>query len=323
MLPQLLAIVVGFVLLVWGADRFVVGAGATARNLGVAPIMIGLTIVAFATSAPEVLVSVVASLQGNVGLAVGNAVGSNIANIGLVLGVTALIRPIDVRSQTLRREMPALLAVTLLTFMLFVDGFLGRADGLVLLASLALVMYWLVALGFRSGASDPISAEYAAEIPSDMSMPTAMGWFTAGLVVLLVGSNILVWGAEALAAALGVSDLIIGLTIVAIGTSLPELAVSLVSALKGEHGLALGNILGSNIFNLLAVIGLAGAIQPSPFDPGVVTFHFPVMGALTLVLFVMAYNYSATGRITRVEGFALLFAFLAYQSYVVAGAMVA
>ncbi len=321
MLLHLVAITVGLILLVWGADRFVVGAGATARNLGVAPIMIGLTIVAFATSAPEVLVSIVASLQGNVGLAVGNAVGSNIANVGLVLGVTALLRPIEVRSQTLRRELPALLAVTLLTFMLFVDGFLGRVDGLVLLAGLALVMYWLVALSFRSSASDPISAEYAAEIPSDMGMPTALGWFALGLVVLLVGSNILVRGAEGLATALGVSDLIIGLTIVAIGTSLPELAVSVVSALKGEHGLALGNILGSNIFNLLAVIGVAAAIQPSSFDPKVVTFHFPVMVGMTLVLFVMAYNYSGQGRIKRIEGFALLLAYLAYQSYVLTGAL--
>ena len=258
MLLNLVAIIVGFALLVWGADRFVIGAGATARNLGVAPILIGLTIVAFATSAPEILVSVVASLQGNVGLAIGNAVGSNITNVGLVLGLTALVRVIEIRSQTLRREMPALLAVTLLTFMLFVDGFLGRVDGLVLLASLALVMYWIARLGFRSSESDPISAEYAAEIPSDMGMPRALGWFAVGLIVLLVGSNILVSGAEGLASDLGVSDLIIGLTIVAIGTSLPELAVSLVSALKGEHGLALGNILGSNIFNLLAVIGLAG-----------------------------------------------------------------
>jgi cation:H+ antiporter len=321
MLLQLLAIVVGFILLVWGADRFVIGAGAAARNLGVAPIMIGLTIVAFATSAPEVLVSVVASLQGNVGLAVGNAVGSNIANIGLVLGTTALIRPIEVRSQTLRREMPALLAVTLLTFMLFVDGELGRVDGVILLMSLILVMYWLVSLGFRSSANDPMSADAAAEIPSDMDMATAVGWFLVGLVVLLVGSNILVWGAESLAGSLGISELVIGLTIVAVGTSLPELAVSLVSALKGEHGLALGNILGSNIFNLLAVVGLAGAIAPSPFDPAVVTFHFPVMVGLTLVLFVMAYNYSSKGSISRVEGFALLVAFLAYQSYIVAGAL--
>ena len=321
MLLQLLAIVVGFILLVWGADRFVIGAGAAARNLGVAPIMIGLTVVAFATSAPEVLVSVVASLQGNVGLAVGNAVGSNIANIGLVLGTTALIQTIEVRSQTLRREMPALLAVTLLAFMLFADSFLGRTDGFILLVSLILVMYWLVSLGFRSNSSDPISAEYAAEIPSDMSMGTAVAWFSVGLAVLLAGSNTLVWGAEGLASALGISDLVIGLTIVAIGTSLPELAVSLMSALKGEHGLALGNILGSNIFNLLAVVGLAGIIAPSQLDPGVVTFHFPVMVGLTLVLFVMAYNYSSTGSIKRIEGFALLIAFLAYQTYIVTEAL--
>ena len=319
MIVDLATIMIGFALLMWGADRFVIGAGATARNLGVAPILIGLTIVGFATSAPEVLVSVVASLQGAPTLAVGNAVGSNTANIGLVLGATALLQPLDVKSQTLRRELPALLAVTLFSFMLFVDGHLSRVDGLVFLSGLAILMYWIVTLGFRSPASDPISAEYAAEIPSDMSMVRALTWLTVGLLVLLVGSNLLVNGAESLARALGVSDLIIGLTIVAIGTSLPELAVSVVSTLKGEHGLALGNIIGSNMFNLLAVVGVAASIAPTDVDHKLITFHFPVMVGLTLVLFVMAYNYSGKGRINRVEGGALLLAFFAYHGYVVRG----
>ena len=317
MIQDVAAIIFGFALLVWGADRFVLGAGATARNLGVAPILIGLTIVAFATSAPEILVSVVASLQGASTLAVGNAVGSNIANVGLVLGATALLRPIAVKSQTLRRELPALLAVTLLSFMLFVDGYLSRVDGLVFLAGLAILMYWIVSLGMRSSTSDPITAEYAAEIPTDVSMLRALFWLVVGLIVLLIGSNLLVNGAESLARELGVSDLVIGLTIVAIGTSLPELAVSAMSALKGEHGLALGNIIGSNMFNLLAVIGVAASIAPTELDSSVITFHFPAMVGLTLVLFVMAYNYSGQGRINRIEGAALLTAFFAYHGYVV------
>ncbi len=310
-------IVIGFALLMWGADRFVIGAGATARNLGVPPLLIGLTIVGFATSAPEVLVSVVASLQGAPTLAIGNAVGSNIANIGLVLGATALFRPMDVKSQVLRREMPALLAVTLFSFMLFVDGYLSRIDGLVFLVGLVILMYWIVALGIRSSAGDPMSVDYEAEIPTDMKTVTALTWLAVGLLVLLVGSNLLVNGAESLARSLGVSDMIIGLTIVAVGTSLPELAVSLVSAYKGEHGLALGNIIGSNMFNLLAVVGVAASIAPTGLDPKVITFHFPVMVGLTLVLFVMAYNYSGEGRVNRVEGSALLLAFFAYHGYVV------
>ena len=315
------AIVIGFALLVWGADRFVIGAGATARNLGVAPILIGLTIVAFATSAPEILVSIVASLQGSPGLAVGNAVGSNIANIGLVLGAAALLRPMEVRSQTLRRELPALLAVTLLAFMLCTDQYLGRIDGLVLLAGLGVLMYWIVALGFRSSESDPMGADYAAEIPSDMTMVRALTWLVVGLVVLLVGSNLLVNGAVAIASSLGVSDMVIGLTIVAIGTSLPELAVTTVSAFKGEHGLAVGNIIGSNMFNLLAVMGLAAAIAPSDLDPQVIGLHLPMMVGLTLVLFVMAYNYSGQGRVNRWEGGALLITFFAYHGYVASTAL--
>ena len=313
------AIVIGFAFLVWGADRFVVGAGATARNLGVPPILIGLTIVGFATSAPEILVSVVASLQDTPGLAVGNAVGSNIANIGLVLGFAALVRPMEIRSQTLRRELPALLVVTLVSYMLCTDQVLSRADGFMLLVGLALLLYWIITLGFRSSAGDPMSADYAAEIPSDMTMARALGWLAIGLTVLLVGSNLLVNGAVAIAQSLGVSELVIGLTIVAIGTSLPELAVTTMSALKGEHGLAVGNIIGSNMFNLLAVMGLAAAIAPSTLEPPVLGLHLPVMIGLTLALFVMAYNYGAgEGRVNRWEGGALLATFFAYHGYVAA-----
>ncbi|MEE8463875.1 MAG: calcium/sodium antiporter [Gammaproteobacteria bacterium] len=324
MLLFVIAILAGFILLVWGADRFVLGAGAVARNCGVPPLLIGLTIVGFATSAPEIMVSAIASIRDNPGLAIGNAIGSNIANIGLVLGATALARPMRIQSETLRREIPALLAVTLLSVMLFLDNYISRTDGVVLLLGLGLLLYWMAGLGFRSSAGDPMSAEYAAEIPADISTPTALAWFLLGLAVLLSGAWVLVWGAIEIAHTLGVSDLIIGLTIVAVGTSLPELAVSIVAAMKGEYDLAFGNIIGSNMFNLLAVIGVAASLSPnSPIeiDDTVLILHLPVMVGLTLVIFAIAYNFGGRGRVYRAEGFLLLTSFVAYQAYVIRGAM--
>ena len=318
MLANILLVIAGLVLLIWGADRFVHGAAATARNLGVAPLMIGLTVVAFATSAPEILVSVVAALQGEPGLAFGNAIGSNIVNIGLVLGMTALIRPIRLESATLRREMPALLAVTLLTVSLFLDTFLSRIDGIVMLTGLVIVMVWLARLGLRSAANDPIAMDYEAEIPSDVSMTMAIVWLIVGLGTLLVGAELLVDGAIGIAKMMGVSEVVIGITIVAFGTSLPELAVSLASALKGEYGLAIGNIVGSNIFNLLAVIGIAATIEPATLAPSVLSLHIFVMVAFTLVLFAMTYDYDGKSKLSRLEGLALLIAYVAYSSYVVA-----
>ncbi|NBC22082.1 MAG: calcium/sodium antiporter [Gammaproteobacteria bacterium] len=317
MLLDLISVAIGLALLIWGADRFVVGAAGTARNLGVPTLLIGLTIVGFATSAPEILVSVVAAIAGRPSLALGNAIGSNIANVALVLGAVAAVRPILVTSTILRREMPLLLAVTLLTLALFLDLRLTRIDGFVLIGVLFVVLYWIVRLGLGSRATDPIEAEYEAEIPRDMPMRTAVLWLAVGLAVLLVGSELLVDGAIQLARELGVSELVVGVTLVAIGTSLPELAVSLMSALKGEQGLAIGNILGSNMFNLLAVIGLAVAIHPATVEPVVLTLHFFVMVAVTLVLFAMTYNYADAGRIGRLEGVALLVAFVAYHAYVV------
>jgi len=310
-------VVAGLVLLIWGADRFVHGAAATARNLGVAPLLIGLTVVAFATSAPEILVSIVASLRGDPGLAFGNAIGSNIVNIGLVLGCVAIIRPIELRSATLRREMPALLAVSLLTVSLFLDSYLSRIDGIVMLTGLVIVMIWLARLGMRSAPSDPIKKDYEAEIPQDVTMRLAIIWLLVGVVTLLGGAHLLVDGSIEIARFLGVSDVVIGILLVAFGTSLPELAVSLVSALKGEYGLAIGNIVGSNIFNLLAVIGIAATIAPSALAPSVLSLHIFVMVAFTLVLFAMTYDYDGKSELSRIEGFALLIAFIAYDTYVV------
>ena len=218
----------------WGADRFVHGAAALARNLGVAPLLIGLTVVAFATSAPEIVVSVIAASRGESDLAVGNAIGSNTANIGLVLGVIAILRPIELTSATLRREMPALLAVSLLTVTLFLDTYLSRVDGIVLLVGLVIVMVWLTRLGIRSAASDPLLADYEAEIPKDVRTPAALAWLGLGLALLLVGAEFVVGAAIEIAREIGVSDVVIGVTLVALGTSIPEVAVSLVSAIKGR-----------------------------------------------------------------------------------------
>ncbi len=317
MLGNILLVIAGLSLLVWGADRFVHGAAAAARNLGIAPLLIGLTIVAFATSAPEILVSIVAATAHQPGLAIGNALGSNIVNIGLVLGVTAMIRPIKLESETLRREMPALLAVTLLTVSLFLDAYLSRIDGIVLLTGLVIVMFWLARLGLISAANDPIKRDYEAEIPTDVSMTTAIAWLVIGLGTLLVGAELLVSGAIGVATELGISEVVIGILVVALGTSLPELAVSLASALKGEYGLAIGNIVGSNIFNLLAVIGVAATIAPAALAPTVLSLHVFVMVAFTLVLFAMSYDSDDKAQLSRLEGLALFIAFIAYDSYVI------
>lgn len=317
MLENIGYMVAGLALLILGAERFVHGAAATARNFGIAPLLIGLTVVAFATSAPEVLVSVVAASRGEPGLAIGNAIGSNIVNIGLVLGITAIVRPIKLESATLRREMPALLAVTLLVVSLFLDARLTNIDGYVMLTGLVIVMIWLARLGSRSAANDPIKKDFEAEIPDDVSMKSAVLWVVVGLSALLLGADWLVTGAMGIAQTLGVSEVVIGITIVAFGTSLPELAVSLISVLKGEYGLAIGNIVGSNIFNLLAVIGIAAAIEPMTLHPSVLSLHIFVMVAFTLVLFAMTYDYDGKARLSRLEGVALLAAFIAYDSYVI------
>lgn len=317
MLGDFLEVIAGLVLLIWGADRFVHGAASTARNLGVSPLLIGLTIVAFATSAPEVLVSVVAALRGESDLAVGNAIGSNIANIGLVLGVVAMIRPIELHSATLRREMPAMLAVSLLTVSLFLDSYLSRIDGFVLLTGLVIVMFWLTRLGMRSAVNDPIRAEYEAEIPRHVAMRMSVFWLAVGLGALLFGARLMVDGSVNIARAFGVSEIVIGITLVAIATSLPEFAVTVVSALKREYDLAIGNIVGSNIFNLLAVIGIAAAIKPAVLPQSVLSLHVFVLVAFTLVLFAMTYDYDGKGRINRFEGFTLTAAYVGYIAYTV------
>jgi len=315
MLPELLAIAGGFALLTWSADRFVVGASAIAYNLNISPLIIGLTIVSLGTSAPEILVSAVAAWQGNSGLAVGNALGSNIINIALVLGVAALITPLNVHSSIVRRELPVLLLVMVFALLLLLDGTLGHLDGALLLAGMGLMLFWITRMGIKSKDSrDPISAEFVEEIPTDLGMGKAAFWVIVGALLLLFSSRLLVWGSVSIAQTMGISDLVIGLTIVALGTSLPELAATVMSALKNEHDIALGNVIGSNMFNLLAVLGLPGLIDPGPFEPVVLTRDYPVMFCLTVMLFVMAYGFRGPGRINRLEGVTLVAAFGAYQT---------
>ncbi|ATG73470.1 calcium:proton antiporter [Zobellella denitrificans] len=322
MLMSLVAIVLGLAVLVWSADRFVDGASATARYAGMPPLLIGMVIVGFGTSAPEIVVSIISAMEGNPGLALGNAYGSNIANIGLILGLTALISPIAVHSQVLRKELPILLLITLLSLSLLWNGWLARTDALVLLGVFVLLMGWSIWQGLKDGA-DAMAADETRELDDNqMTLKQALFWLVAGLVLLIISSRILVWGAVNVAQAFGVSDLIIGLTIVAVGTSLPELASSIAAIRKNEHDLAIGNVIGSNLFNTLAVVGLAGIIHPLEVAAEVISRDFMVMGALTLSLFVLGYGFSGRqGRINRVEGGLLLAAYIGYTSWLALGVL--
>jgi len=310
MLWPVAAILAGILLLVWSADRFVDGASSIARNLRVPPMVIGLTIVSIGTSLPEMIVAAMAALDGNRDLGIGNALGSNIANIGLVLGVTALIMPLTVKSMTLRREMPVLFLVTVFAFVLMSDGELDVIDGLMLLAGLVLMLIWIARIGLKDR-NDPLVQEFTESIPDQMSMRQSVFWFMVGLLVLMVSSRMVVWGAVEVAHTLGVSDLVIGLTIVAIGTSLPELVASITSALKGEADMAIGNIIGSNMFNLLAVLAMPALIYPGAFASPALLRDFPIMLAFTVALFVVSFGLKL-GKVNRFEGALLLSGFAGY-----------
>lgn len=307
-------LLVGFLLLIWSADRFVIGASASARIFGVSPLIIGVLVVGFGTSAPEMLVSAMASVDGQPGLAIGNALGSNIANIGLILGLTVLFYPLRVRSRIVKREIPLLLLFMFIGVLMLMDGELNRGDGLILLAGLVAMIGWSLHEA-RQNREDILAQEFESEIPMDMSATAAVLTLLLGLVVLVASSRLLVWSATEIATALGVSDLIIGLTIVALGTSLPELAASISAARKGEHDIAIGNIAGSNMFNLLGVLALPGIIAPGPFDPWILTRDYPTMVLLTVLLWFFASNFSLRkgGVINRAEGSLLLFIYIAYM----------
>ncbi len=310
----ILALISGLALLVWSADRFVEGSASTARHFGMPPLLIGMVIVGFGTSMPEMVVSAISAFQGNPGIALGNAYGSNITNIALILGLTALIKPISVHSQVLRKELPILTAISILAAWQLWDGKITRFDAYILLGVFVGLMTWTVWQGMRKK-GDTLGKEMEQELELHaLPLPQAVLWLIVGLVLLIVSSRILVWGAVEIAHGFGVSDLIIGLTIVAVGTSLPELASSIIATRKGEHDIALGNILGSNLFNTLAVVGIAGTIHPMDVGPEVFSRDILVMVALTVSLFVICYGFKGPGRINRVEGGVLLACYIGYTA---------
>ncbi|MDY6920031.1 MAG: calcium/sodium antiporter [Pseudomonadota bacterium] len=321
MLWASLAIVAGLGLLVWSADRFIEGAAATANHAGMPPLLIGMIIVGFGTSAPEMVVSAIAALDANPELALGNAVGSNIVNVAVILGVTALIAPITVHSSIVRKELPLLLVIGLATGALFWDGSLTQPKAIALLVGFFGLIGWSVFTGLQQR-NDTLAQEAEQELSAhSMPLGKAVFWLILGLVILVISSRILVWGAVTIAQSLGVSDLIIGLTIVALGTSLPELAASIMAARKGEHDIAIGNVVGSNMFNLLAVVGIAGVIHPiNALSPEILNRDWLVMMALTVALFVMAYGFRGPGRINRAEAVILLLAYGAYNVWLVGSA---
>ena len=311
------AVIVGLALLVWSADRFVEGAASTASHFGMPPLLIGMVIVGFGTSAPEMVVSALSASQGNPGMALGNAYGSNITNIALILGVTALISPIAVHSQVLRKELPILTVVTALAASQIWDGDITQLDAALLLAVFCGLMIWTIWQGMRKK-EDTLGGEMEQALDtSTIPINRAIFWLVVGLVLLIVSSRILVWGAVEIAYGFGVSDLIIGLTIVAVGTSLPELASSVIATRKGKHDIALGNVLGSNLFNTLAVVGIAGLIHPLAVGPEVFNRDMLVMATLTLSLFIIGYGFRGLGRINRFEGALLLACYVGYTMYLI------
>jgi len=316
LLPSV-ALISGVILLIWSADRFVDGAAATAKHAGMPPLLIGMVVIGFGTSAPELVVSAISSSQGNPGLAIGNAYGSNISNIALILGLTALISPITIKSGILRKELPVLLAVSILGVALLADLTLSRVDAWILLLVFTIIMGWSIlhALRYRQ---DSLNGGVKIKLEEhSMSLRKALTWLSVGMILLIVSSRILVWGAVAIARGFHVSDLIIGLTVVAIGTSLPELASALAATRKGEHDLAIGNVIGSNFFNTLAVVGIAGAIHPLEVGAEVLYRDSLLMVLLTLALFFVRVGKAGNKQISRVEGFLLLVVYLCYSGYLI------
>jgi cation:H+ antiporter len=321
MLSFLAAIVVGLALLIWSADKFVEGAAAMARLLGVSIMIIGITIVGFGTSAPEIVVSIIAVLDNTPDLAIGNALGSNIANIGLILGATAILAPIPVASRLFKTEYPLLLFATVVMVWSLYDLSLDIVDGFALLGLLALCLLYRIREHRRHPDEYAREMHESEELVHDMKMPAAIGWLILGLLVLVGSSKLLVWGASGIASSLGVSDLVIGLTIVALGTSLPELAASIASLKKGTPDLAIGNVIGSNLFNSLAVIGLPALLTSFTIDASARSRDLVVVVAMTLLLVLLSrFPGASPRRLTRTKGIVLLTCFVIYQLYLYYGA---
>ena len=314
MIEAVAFLIVGLVFLVWSADKLVFGSAALARNFGISPLVIGMTILAMGSSAPEMMVSATAALDGKTDTAVGNVLGSNIANIALVLGITALIKPLSVSSAVLRRELPLMIAVTLLAGALLWDNHLGFYEGVLLFALFAVFIIAMLRISRNEQKhGDALLTEQESEIPQGVSNAKAAIWVVIGLIILPIAASVLVDNAVIIAKFFGMSDLVIGLTIIAVGTSLPELAASLTSVLKGEDDMAVGNIIGSNVFNILAVMGLPGILNPSILSEHAMGRDFWVMLGVSLLLVAMALGKSRS--INRIEGGVLFLAFIGYQAY--------
>jgi cation:H+ antiporter len=303
-----LFLLLGLVLLYFGAEGLVRGSSSLALRLGLSPLVVGLTVVAFGTSSPELVVSLKAALDGQGAISVGNVVGSNICNIGLILGLCAMITPIATNSQIIRVDIPIMLGITGVALFVLANGHLGRPEGILLFALLLAYIFFSVRLARRRPA-DALSAEFGEEVKiSKRGLAVDILMVIGGLIILVFGARFLVDGAVIIARAFGWSEALIGLTIVAIGTSLPELATSLLAAVKKEADIAVGNIVGSNIFNLLGILGITAIVHPLATD-GVGMVDFAVMAGFSLVLWPMAFHQQ---RITRPEGAALLAGYLGY-----------
>lgn len=318
MFIQVLILLVSLVILVWSADKFVFGASSLARNLGISPMIIGLTIVAMGSSAPEMMVAATASFQGNPNTAIGNAIGSNITNIALVLGITALLQPLTVSSTTIKREIPLILAVTALAYWMLADYHFSFTEGLILIIGFFTYIITLLVITLRRSktapVNDPMIMEAESDVPDAVSTGKSVFWLIIGMILLPSSATYLVNSAEFIARSFGISDLVIGLTIIAIGTSLPELAASIASIIKKEDDLALGNIIGSNIFNVLAVLSLTGLIAPGDIDENAANRDAPYMLGVTLLLFIICFSRKLGNfRVTRLKGLLLLSVFVAYQ----------
>lgn len=314
----ILAVVVGLAILVWSADVFIDGAVALANKLNVPSFLIGVIILGLGTSAPEMIVSMLAALEGSPGLALGNAYGSNIINIALVLGATVLISPIIIRKSIINRDMPLLLLVTAVAAWQLSDGVLSNTDGIVLIVLLVVVLGIQIILSLREGNHEHEGDTVEETAKAEHSMAQGLGRLFLGLLVLILSSRAIVWGAIELATLWGLSELIIGLTIVAIGTSLPELVASLSAARKGEHDMALGNIIGSNVFNTLGVVGVAAFIAPITPSSIILSRDILAMGLLTLLLFAMClFAFKTKRAFGRTSGTTLVLFFVGYTVWLI------
>ncbi|MEZ8308763.1 calcium/sodium antiporter [Vibrio splendidus] len=314
MLEAIAFLIIGLGFLVWSADKLVYGAAALARNFGISPLVIGMTILAMGSSAPEMMVSATAALDGKTDTAVGNVLGSNIANIALILGITALIKPLSISSGVIRRELPLMISVTLLAGALLWDNHLGFYEGVLLFVLFAAFLFAMLQISRSEKKNgDAFLEEQESEVPEGVSNPKAAMWVVVGLIILPLAANMLVDNAVVIAKFFGMSDLVIGLTIIAVGTSLPELAASLAGVMKGEDDMAVGNIIGSNVFNILAVMGIPGILNPSVLSEFAMGRDFWVMLGVSLLLVVMALGKSRS--VNRIEGGVLIVTFVAYQAY--------